>query len=206
MILVSSNYISTSALCDPNYIAHYGIKGQKWGVRRFRNPDGTLTAEGRRRARKEYKADNKEAFQKGKTATLSARAADYAEKRYERSKRFSVNPGKIARRKENAEYWREQASRSEQDVKKHYDSLVSKYGKDAISSVNRDKKGRINERVHTGKTKFGLIAGSALMYVGFSLLGSPISPLVLPSSREGYARRMVRAREKSVREAGRVQW
>ncbi len=23
---------------------HHGIKGQKWGVRRFQNPDGTLTA------------------------------------------------------------------------------------------------------------------------------------------------------------------
>lgn len=28
---------------------HHGIKGQKWGVRRFQNPDGSLTEEGRRR-------------------------------------------------------------------------------------------------------------------------------------------------------------
>lgn len=28
---------------------HYGILGQKWGVRRFQNPDGSLTAEGRER-------------------------------------------------------------------------------------------------------------------------------------------------------------
>ena len=28
---------------------HYGIKGQKWGIRRFQNPDGTLTAAGRKR-------------------------------------------------------------------------------------------------------------------------------------------------------------
>lgn len=33
------------------YLAHHGIKGQKWGVRRFQNPDGTLTAEGKNRAR-----------------------------------------------------------------------------------------------------------------------------------------------------------
>ena len=31
------------------YLAHYGIKGQKWGVRRFQNEDGTLTAEGKKR-------------------------------------------------------------------------------------------------------------------------------------------------------------
>ena len=28
---------------------HHGIKGQRWGVRRFQNPDGTLTEEGRKR-------------------------------------------------------------------------------------------------------------------------------------------------------------
>lgn len=29
------------------YLAHHGVKGQKWGVRRFQNADGTLTAEGK---------------------------------------------------------------------------------------------------------------------------------------------------------------
>ena len=28
---------------------HWGIKGMKWGVRRYQNPDGTLTAAGRKR-------------------------------------------------------------------------------------------------------------------------------------------------------------
>lgn len=34
-----------------NYIAHHGIKGQRWGVRRFQNEDGTLTASGKNRYR-----------------------------------------------------------------------------------------------------------------------------------------------------------
>ena len=32
-----------------NYLAHHGIKGQRWGVRRFQNKDGTLTEAGKRR-------------------------------------------------------------------------------------------------------------------------------------------------------------
>lgn len=31
---------------------HHGIKGQKWGIRRYQNPDGTLTAEGKARLEK----------------------------------------------------------------------------------------------------------------------------------------------------------
>lgn len=33
------------------YLAHHGIKGMKWGVRRYQNPDGTYTAAGLRRRR-----------------------------------------------------------------------------------------------------------------------------------------------------------
>lgn len=31
------------------YICHWGIKGMRWGVRRFQNPDGTLTPAGKKR-------------------------------------------------------------------------------------------------------------------------------------------------------------
>lgn len=31
------------------YISHHGILGQKWGIRRFQNPDGSYTDQGRKR-------------------------------------------------------------------------------------------------------------------------------------------------------------
>ena len=36
-----------------NELYHHGIKGQKWGIRRFQNPDGTLTEAGKKRYGKE---------------------------------------------------------------------------------------------------------------------------------------------------------
>lgn len=36
---------------NTEYLVHHGIKGQKWGVRRFQNENGTLTDAGRRRYR-----------------------------------------------------------------------------------------------------------------------------------------------------------
>lgn len=42
------NYESVSSGDD--YLAHHGILGMKWGVRRYQNKDGTLTTEGRRRS------------------------------------------------------------------------------------------------------------------------------------------------------------
>ncbi len=34
-------------------LSHHGIKGQKWGVRRFQNKDGSLTEEGKKRYSKD---------------------------------------------------------------------------------------------------------------------------------------------------------
>ena len=34
---------------DEEHLAHYGVQGQKWGVRKYQNADGSLTAEGRAR-------------------------------------------------------------------------------------------------------------------------------------------------------------
>ena len=50
------------------YLIHSGIRGQKWGVRRFQNKDGTWTAEGKkRRAVKEGYSDKPDKKSKDET-------------------------------------------------------------------------------------------------------------------------------------------
>ena len=53
-----------------DYIKHHGIKGQKWGVRRFQNKDGSLTAKGKKR----YNDDDDEVVKVKKNVIADAKA------------------------------------------------------------------------------------------------------------------------------------
>jgi len=51
-----------------DFLAHYGIKGMKWGRRRFQNEDGTLTEEGKQRRALKPESDT---WKKNESKTLS---------------------------------------------------------------------------------------------------------------------------------------
>lgn len=49
---MSTYYVGDIPFSDELY--HYGIKGQKWGIRRYQNLDRTLTSEGKERYRHQH--------------------------------------------------------------------------------------------------------------------------------------------------------
>ena len=58
------------AVSNDDYLIHYGIKGQKWGLRRFQNEDRTLTEAGKERYnKKEEKKAAKQAAKEAKEAS-----------------------------------------------------------------------------------------------------------------------------------------
>ena len=62
-----------------NYLEHHGIKGQKWGVRRYQNPDGSLTPEGMARYDRIMQAHANDADFKLDVAKRRAKTGESAE-------------------------------------------------------------------------------------------------------------------------------
>lgn len=100
--------ISDLTLDDINgeSLEHHGIPGQKWGVRRYQNEDGSLTSAGKRRYGEKGPAIMEKSghkYAKDVTKTLNKLDQNRAENEYiveKRQKRIDRLKGRIARREE----------------------------------------------------------------------------------------------------------
>ena len=122
---------------DENCLEHHGIKGQKWGVRRFQNPDGSLTEEGKKRY-------NEDAQKLTNVSTSYAELVDLTRK-------FDLfnshkNNTEILMTKEDTQLWKN-AYQSFLDFKKKYEKYnistktkTLEDGTDYIVSSMYDKK------------------------------------------------------------------
>lgn len=110
------------------YLQHHGIKGQRWGVRRFQNADGSLTSAGKKRYDKMSgtKLHNKlqKQYDKSKGGTFGTAYGDNVSRvqKEQKDKKESVNKRLLSTNKEYARLNNERKT-----LKKQYDDLDRKF-------------------------------------------------------------------------------
>lgn len=123
-----SYYIVAGLSYSPE-LYHHGIKGQKWGVRKYQNPDGTLTTAGRERygtgrAREELGFGEKghlNSVQRHLTSNYKA-YKNAAERQYYKGAKAKLQ-GKNYKKYENAGREFEKAAKQYATMAKNYNDL-----------------------------------------------------------------------------------
>jgi hypothetical protein len=157
----------------PNEFYHSGVKGQKWGVRRYQNPDGSLTAEGKKR----YRNDSVKRRNLEEKATMSARIYVDRKRRLEKQTAKYNNLKDQGRDTSRAEAKLENARKAEKYWKSH-NAEARKELEDHVSRMTETYKNKKIRDVPYANTAYGKqVAGKVLNKKDFA--GSAVSSAVL---------------------------
>lgn len=120
---------------NEDYIAHHGIKGQKWGVRRFRNEDGSLTSLGQRRYAKDSKELQRLQKKSDKQADkVSKRSAKLA--RYSRRPRWLMDDGITANKAKRVDRAKRRYESTMKKAENLYKKMESRYSSEKMQSLD----------------------------------------------------------------------
>lgn len=157
---------------DSVYLAHHGIKGQKWGVRRYQNPDGTLTAEGARRyGTQAYKSTTFRKILAPELRTKYSFGAMQEKHWAKKSKKLNAKkPNSKAAQKASRNYEAVKQARDNRRFVAERQSTASLFVDDVIasyfgmsSSSMRVSLDDINHDIDRGKSLVGSIAKNTLI-------------------------------------------
>ena len=147
---------------ESNYLCHYGLKGMKWGQRRWQNADGTFNAAGKSRyfgANSDHRPDSvKEAKQKYKAARKEYNKA--FNNAYNHNHPYSFS--KKRREASNAR-WEEAGKKAEA-----LNKAKSEY-KQAKKSVSGNREAKLKKAAKIGAT---IAAAGLVAYGGYKLYSS----------------------------------
>lgn len=118
-----------------DYISHYGIKGMRWGIRRYQNKDGSLTQEGKRRYNKSEDAEEVERIRKKKISEMSNKELETAVRRMNLERQYKdLRSNEISNGKRKAKEVLDYANTAS-SFYNLYNSPMGKAAKSAIKKV-----------------------------------------------------------------------